>query len=171
MASRPKRRRIQTFEDPPMNDTENLREIKEEIVFDYHHEDGRLYTETELRIWDAIVRHSDFRSTMIPYRRMSIRDNQKPYPIASETPTGTFNSLATTEGQMAEELNPMRKVTNCIVNLLVIGLKFLAFGASIGATLIQEGAAEVLAIWYFIWCQSQIDSPKYHPEGPTQAPS
>ena len=131
MASRPKRRRI---------------------------EDGRLYTENELRIWDAIVRHSDFLSTMIPYRRMSIRDNQKPYPIASETPTGTFNSLATTEGQMAEELNPMRKVTNCIVNLLVIGLKFLAFGASIGATLIQEGAAGVLAIWYFIWCQSKIDS-------------
>ena len=47
---------------------------------------------------------------------------------------------------MAEEFNPMRKVTNCVVNLLVIGLKFLAFCASIGATLIQEGAAGVLAI-------------------------
>ena len=131
MASRPKRRRI---------------------------EDRRLYTENELRIWDAIVRHSDFRSNMIPYRRMGIRDNQKPYPITSETPTGTFDSLASTEGQMTEEPNPMQKVTNCIVSLLVIGLKLLAFGASIGATLIQEGAAGVLAIWYFLWCQSKVNS-------------
>ena len=131
MASRPKRRRI---------------------------EDGRLYTENELRILDAIVRHSDFRSNMIPYRRMGIRDNQKPYPITSETPPGTFNSLATTEGQMTEEPNPMQKVTNCIVSLLVIGLKLLAFGASIGVTLIQEGAAGVLAIWYFLWCQSKVNS-------------
>ena len=89
-----------------MNDTENLGEIEEEIVFDYHHEDGRLYTETELRIWYAIVRHSDFRSTMIPYRRMSIRDNQKTCAIASETPN-CVNSLLATEEQMVEEFNPM----------------------------------------------------------------
>ena len=126
MASRPKRRRI---------------------------EDGRLYTENELRIWDAIVRHSDFRWNMIPYRRMGIRDN---HPITSETPPGTFDSLATTEGQ--EEPNPMQKVTNCIVSLLVIGLKLLAFGVSIGATLIQEGATGVLAIGYFLWCQSKVNS-------------
>ena len=68
-----------------MNDTKNLREIEEDIVFDYHHEDGRLYTETELRVWDAIVRHSDFRPTTIPYMRMSIRDNQKTCPIASDS--------------------------------------------------------------------------------------
>ena len=43
MASRPKRHRIQTPEDPQMNDTENLGEIEEEIVFDYHDEDRRFY--------------------------------------------------------------------------------------------------------------------------------
>ena len=59
---------------------------------------------------------------------------------------------------MTEEPNPMQKIKNCIVSLLVIGLKLLAFGASIGATLIQEGATGVLAIWYFLWCQSKINS-------------
>ena len=141
-----------------MNYTENLREIKEEIVFDYHLEDGRLYTETELRIWDAIVRHSDFRSTTIPYMRMSIRDNQKTCPIASETPTCNFNSLLATEEQMAEEFNPMQKVTNCIVDLLAIGFKFLINCASIGVTMVQEGAAGVLALLYVVWCQTRIHS-------------
>ena len=123
MASRPKRRRI---------------------------EDGRLYTENELRILDAIVRHSDSRSNMIPYRRMVTLDNQKPYPITSETPPGTIN---TTGGQM-----PMHKVTKCVISLLAIGLKLLAFGTGIGVALIQGGAAGVLAIWYFLWCQSKVNS-------------
>ena len=126
MASRPKRRRI---------------------------EDGRLYTENELRILDAIVRHSDFRSNMIPYRRMGICDNQKPYPLTSETPPGTIN---TTGGQMTKEPNPMHKVTKCVISLLTIGLKLLAFGAGIGVTLIQGGAAGVLTIWYFLWYQSEV---------------
>ena len=128
MASRPKRRRI---------------------------EDGRLYTENELRIWDAIVRHSDFRSNMIPYRRMGIRGNHKPYPITSETPPGTIN---TTGGQMTKEPNPMHKVTKCVISLLAIGLKLLAFGVGIGVTLIQGGATGVLAIWFFLWCQSKVNS-------------
>ena len=38
------------------------------------------------------------------------------------------------------------------------GLKLLAFGTGIGVALIQEGAAGVLAIWYFLWCQSKINS-------------
>ena len=62
---------------------------------------------------------------------MGIRDNQKPYPITSETPTGTFDSLASTEGQMTEEPNPMQKVTKCVISLLAIGLKLLAFGTGI----------------------------------------
>ena len=128
MASRPKRRRI---------------------------EDGRHYTEDERRILDAIVRHNNFRSNMILYRRIGICANRKQYPITSKTPPGTFN---TTGGQMTKEPNPRQTVTNCIVSLLVIGLKLLAFGASIGATLIQEGAAGVLAIWYFLWCQSKVNS-------------
>ena len=116
MASRPKQRRI---------------------------EDGRLYTENELRILDAIVRHSDFRSNMILYRRMGICANRKQYPITSKTPPGTFN---TTGGQMTKEPNPMHKVTKCVISLLAIGLKLLAFGVGIGVTLIQGGATGVLAI-------------------------
>ena len=128
MASRPKRRRI---------------------------EDGRRYTENEQRILDAIVKHSNFRSNMILYRRMGICDNQKPYPITSKTPPGTFN---TTGGQMTKEPNPMHKVTKCVISLLAIGLKLLAFGTGIGVALIQGGAAGVLAIWYFLWCQSKVNS-------------
>ena len=48
MASRPKWRRIQILEDPQINDTETLREIKEEIFLDYCHEDRHPHTETEL---------------------------------------------------------------------------------------------------------------------------
>ena len=92
---------------------------------------------------------------MILYRRMGICDNQKQYPITSKTPPGTFN---TTGGQMTKEPNPMRKITQCVISLLTIGLNLLAFGAGIGVALIQEGAAGVLAIWYFLWYQSEVNS-------------
>ena len=61
----------------------------------------------------------------------------------------------------------MKKVTNwvekntgyiCIVNLLAMGLKFLIFCVSVGVTMLQEGAAGLLAILYVFWCQSKINS-------------
>ena len=72
MASKPKRHRIQTLEDPQIKDTGTLREIEEEMFLDYCHEDGCLHTENELRVWEAIVRYSDFRSTTIPYIMLSM---------------------------------------------------------------------------------------------------
>ena len=52
----------------------------------------------------------------------------------------------------------MHKVTKYVISLLAIGLKLLAFGVGIGVTLIQGGATGVLAIWYFLWCQSKVNS-------------
>ena len=52
----------------------------------------------------------------------------------------------------------MRKITQCVISLLTIGLKLLAFGVGIGVALMQEGAAGVLAIWYFLWYQSKVNS-------------
>ena len=61
----------------------------------------------------------------------------------------------------------MKKVTNwiekntgyiCIVDLLAIGFKFLISCASIGVTMVQEGAAGVLAVLYVVWCQTRIYS-------------
>ena len=61
----------------------------------------------------------------------------------------------------------MKKVTNwiekntgylCIIDLLIIGLKFLINCVNIGVTMMQQGAAGVLALLYVVWCQTRIHS-------------
>ena len=121
MASRPKRRRIQTLEDPQINETETLREIEEEIFLDYCHEDRCPHMETEL-----------------------------------EHLTDNFNPVKKVTDWIKE--NTMCICLLCIINLIFMGPKFIISWASIGVTMLQEGVAGVLAIFYVFCCSSKISS-------------
>ena len=84
-----------------MNDTENLREIKEEIVFDYHHEDlssGGVYTEEELKSWSEKIMYGNLHSAIVKSLTLGVCNNQGTCPVASETPAYNLNNLLTTEG-------------------------------------------------------------------------
>ena len=66
----------------------------------------------------------------------------------------------TAEQHLADNLNPIKKMTNRIKEntvwiLMVMGFKFLTFWDSIAITMMQEGVAGVLAIWYVVWCASK----------------
>ena len=136
----------------------------------YHHEDlssGGIYTEAELKSWSEKIMFNNLRSAIVKSLTLGVCNNQGTCPVASETPAYNLNNLLTTEGQLADELNPMKEVTNwiekntgyiCIVDLLAIGFKFLISCASIKVTIVQEGAAGVLALLYVVWCQTRIHS-------------
>ena len=136
----------------------------------YRHEDlssCSVYTEAELMSWSEKIMYGNLHSAIVKSLTLGVCNNQGTCPVASETPAYNLNNLLTTEGQLADELNPMKKVTNwiekntgyiCIIDLLAIGLKFLINCANIGVTMVQEGAAGVLALLYVVWCQTRIHS-------------
>ena len=111
--------------------------------------------------------YGDLHSAIVKSLTLGVCNNQGTCPVTSDTPAYNLQNLLTSEGQLADELNPIKKVTNwiekntgylCIIDLLVIGLKFLINCVNIGVTMMQQGAAGVLALLYVVWCQTRIHS-------------
>ena len=111
--------------------------------------------------------YGDLHSAIVKSLTLGVCNNQGTCPVTSDTPAYNLQNLLTSEGQLADELNPIKKVTNwiekntgylCIIDLLVIGLKFLINCVNIGVAMMQQGAAGVLALLYVVWCQTRIHS-------------
>ena len=58
--------------------------------------------------------YGNLHSAIVKSLTLGVYNHQGTCPIASETPAYNLNNLLTTEGQLEDEFNPMKKVTNWI---------------------------------------------------------
>ena len=91
--------------------------------------------------------YGDLHSAIIKSLTLGVCNNQGTYPVASESPAYNLNNLLTNEQHLADNFNPVKKMTNwieentvwfCLANLIVMGFKFIIFWASVTVTMLQK---------------------------------